>query len=143
MLKQSSDDEINGWLIYLSQHLSYPLYRLTYNHWQFIFTNPIATYTIDIKDHGDCLSFGTSLGYDVEGPGRVIFYKYLLNLNAQLNYVHVGIEDGRIILSGEFVKDNLAFSTLGQCIYIFDNAFQAIYQPILEEIKRLGLRRKQ
>ena len=139
---QPSVDEISRWLEYISQNLHYPQSRLGYNHWQLIITtNPIAkTYPLDIKDHGEWVSYGTSLGHDVTGPGRVVFYKYLLNLNAQLNSVHIGIEDGRVVLTGEYRKENLDFRSFAHNIALIDNAFQVTYPLVLEEIKRLGLR---
>lgn len=135
-----SDNNINAWLSEISKRSAFPVSRIKADHWQLVMRNSIAQYTLDIFDQGQWITYGSTLVPDVVGSERVTFYASLLKLNAQLNGVHIGLDNNRVILSREEPKEGLTPLSFAQSIIIFDNALQFVYVQILEEIHRLGLK---
>lgn len=137
---EPSDDEINRWVESISNEFGLPFRRLNYNEWQLDLRNPEAAYTINIFDLGEWVSYAVVLLDDVQGKKLVTFYRDLLELNAQLNGIKVGIEGDKLILSSEDTKVGLNVSLFYQSIALMDRAFQIVFPLILEQIKALGLR---
>jgi hypothetical protein len=137
--KELSDNDINRWLSTISSSLKIPESQVSETHWQLGMKNSVGKYNIDIIDQGEWITYGVPLVADVEGKNRVTFYKTILDLNARLNGVHLGIEDNRLILVREEQKEGLNAYSLGRSIAIIDSAHQVVFPFILDEIKKLGL----
>jgi hypothetical protein len=137
---EPSENGINGWLSILSSNLGNPLSRVSTNHWQLGMRNSVAAYTLDIFDHGLWVTYSSVLVSDVVGSEKVTLYTRLLELNTQLNDVHIGRADNKIILTREEPKERLTLVSLGESIIIFNNAHEIVYTSILEDINKLGLK---
>ncbi|SRR6266446_2897890 len=112
------------------------------DHWQLGMSNPVGEYTMDIKDQGECVSYGIPLTPDVEGRNVAAFFRELLGFSAKINGSHIGIENDNLVLTREELKEGLSPLGLGRSIRLMDDTHQVVYPEVLQMEKRHGLRFK-
>ncbi len=113
--------------------------QVTPAHWQLGMHNRVGQYTMDIKDQGDCVSYGIPLTPDVEGKNEAAFYRELLGYSAKINGSHIGIEGDKLVLTREEHKEGLNPLALGRSIRLMDDTHQVVYPEVLKMEKRHGL----
>lgn len=144
MLRRSEpwDVEIDTWLLELSSKFGFQMRRIGPDHWQLDIRNSQASYTMTIINQGEWITYGVVLLDDVDGEAKDIFYGILLDLSAQLNGVHVGRYDDRLVLTREEPRKGLNINSFYASIAFVNNAHQIVLAQALQQIKRLGLKLK-
>ncbi len=143
--RKPSNKDLDKWVQEIGSEPSSSVQRaqqVAPDHWQLGMHNPVGQYTMDIKDQGDCVSYGIPLTPDVEGRNEAAFYRELLGYSTKINGSHIGIEGDNLVLTREELKEGLGPQALGRSIRLMDDTHQVVYPEVLKMEKRHGLRFK-
>ncbi len=140
--RNPSNNQLNKWVQDLGRARGSSVQRRNPNHWKLPMQNPAGQYTVDIRDQGGYISYGTSLMPDVEGKNRADFYGDILDLNGKLNGSRIGRENGNLTLTREDQKKGLTPLSVSHSIHQLDSAHQVVLPELARSAKKHGVRFK-
>jgi hypothetical protein len=144
--RQLSNSDIDKTLKILSSDPGTPVkgvQRLHSNHWQLDMDNKAGQYPMAVINQREHISYAAPLTPDVKGKNEAPFLREVLCYSAQLNEVHIGIEDDALILTKEDQKEGLGPLGMSQSIRQLNETHQVVYPKIVEmEKKHFGNKKR-
>ncbi len=113
--------------------------KINEKHWQIDLAHNESQYTLTVIDHGDTVSFGAELIPDIVGKNVKKFYREILEYNAIYNYVSIGIDGERIVLTMDSVVADMNQNTIFRNLSIFHSAHEELYSSILDRADKNNL----
>ncbi len=138
--RNPSNTQLNKWVQDIGRASGSSVQRHNPNHWQVTRSNSVGQYTVDIRDHGSIVSYGTSLMPDVVGKNRADFYGDALDLNGKLNGARIGRENGNLTLTREDQKKGLTPLSVSSSLHQLDSAHQVVVPELARSAKKHGVR---
>lgn len=109
------------------------------NHIIIDIANSQANYSLNLKIHGDWMSYAAELIPDVDGRRVYEMYEYLLKMNTRLNSAYIALEDDRLILVRNDMLDDIDENLLMRNIKLFNMTLEYVYELIIKKTKELKL----
>ncbi|MEL7005131.1 MAG: hypothetical protein AAFN93_20705 [Bacteroidota bacterium] len=132
----SKVDDINFWL----EDSGVRTIRIGTDRWKVIMSHELTEYSIDIVAHEEWTSFATILYGIEEGVGNREFYRSVLELNSQLNSAHVALDSNRVVLIGNYPREDSSQYRIYRDLNYFHTTHRYVYEELLSRAEQFDVK---
>lgn len=108
-----------------------PIKRVESNRWIVQMSHQYCTYLVNVVDHGEWTSFAAILFGAASGSNSDKFYRFILELNSDLNPAHIAIDGEKIVLVSNAVSEDSSQYRLYRDLSYFHKTHELAYEKLL------------